>query len=71
MPKRNSDNLRIKRKYLVWMKDARGYSEAYIDKAAAAISTKANAVAVVISESSGKVTIFAGGSPVLELEGRP
>lgn len=39
MPKRNSDNLRIKRKYLVWMKDARGYSEASIDKAAAAIST--------------------------------
>ena len=26
MSKRNSDNLRIKRKYLVWMKDARGYS---------------------------------------------
>ena len=39
MSKRNTDNLRIKRKYLVWMKDARGYSEAYIDKAAAAIST--------------------------------
>jgi len=39
MPKRNADNLRIKRKYLVWMKDARGYSEASIDKAAAAIST--------------------------------
>lgn len=39
MPKRNAENLRIKRKYLVWMKDARGYSEASIDKAAAAIST--------------------------------
>jgi len=39
MSKRNSENLRIKRKYLVWMKDARGYSEASIDKAAAAIST--------------------------------
>lgn len=38
--------------------------------AAAAISTKADAVAVVISESSGRVTVFAGGSPVLELEGR-
>ncbi len=39
--------------------------------AAAAISTKASAVAVVISESSGKVSVFAGGAPVLELEGRP
>ena len=39
MPKRNSANLRIKRKYLVWMKEARGYSETSIDKAAAAIST--------------------------------
>ena len=38
MPKRNAENLRTKRKYLVWMKDARGYSEASIDKAAAAIS---------------------------------
>ena len=39
MSKRNADNLRIKRKYLVWMKDVRGYSEPSIDKAAAAIST--------------------------------
>lgn len=39
MSKRNADNLRIKRKYLVWMRDAHGYSEASIDKAAAAIST--------------------------------
>lgn len=38
MAQRNPDNLRIKRKYLVWLKDARGYSEATIDKAAAAIS---------------------------------
>lgn len=39
MSKRNTDNLRIKRKYLVWLKEAKGYSEASIDKAAAAIST--------------------------------
>ena len=39
MPKRNSDNLRIKRKYLVWLKDARGLSDATIAKAAASIST--------------------------------
>lgn len=39
MAKRNADNLRIKRKYLVWLKEARGFSEASIDKAAAAIST--------------------------------
>ena len=39
MSKRDSDNLRIKRKYLVWLKDAKGLSEASIDKAAAAIST--------------------------------
>lgn len=38
MSKRTSDNLRIKRKYLVWLKDAKGLSEASIDKAAAAIS---------------------------------
>jgi len=36
--KHTSDNLRIKRKYLVWLKDAKGLSEASIDKAAAAIS---------------------------------
>jgi integrase len=38
MAKRNSDNRRIKRKYLVWLKDARGLSDASIDKAAASIS---------------------------------
>ncbi|KRS13533.1 integrase [Roseovarius atlanticus] len=38
MAKRNKDNLRIKRKYLVWRKDAQGVSEATIDKTAAAIS---------------------------------
>lgn len=38
MTKRNKDNQRIKRKYLVWLKDARGLSEATIDKAAAAIT---------------------------------
>jgi integrase len=39
MSKRTSDNLRIKRKYLVWLREAKGLSEASIDKAAAAIST--------------------------------
>ncbi|MCK0103441.1 site-specific integrase [Pseudohalocynthiibacter sp. F2068] len=39
MSKRVSDNLRIKRKYLVWLKDAKGLSEASIDKAAAAVSS--------------------------------
>ncbi len=38
MSKRNKDNLRIKRKYLVWRGDARGYSAATVDKSAAAIS---------------------------------
>lgn len=38
MARRNSDNQRIKRKYLVWLKDARGLSEASIDKAAAALA---------------------------------
>ena len=38
MPKHTSDNLRIKRKYLLWLKDAQGLSEASIDKAAAAIA---------------------------------
>lgn len=42
MAKRNKNNLRIKRKYLVWLKDARGLSEASIDKAASAISTYDN-----------------------------
>jgi len=36
--KHNANNLRIKRKYLLWLKDAKGFSEASIDKAAAAIS---------------------------------
>ena len=39
MAKRNSDNLRIKRKYLVWRKDAKGLADASIDKSASAIST--------------------------------
>jgi hypothetical protein len=39
MAKRNNDNLRIKRKYLVWLKDARGLSDATVAKAAASIST--------------------------------
>ncbi len=39
MSKRVSANLHIKRKYLVWLKDARGLSEASIDKAAAAVAT--------------------------------
>lgn len=39
MPMRNSENLRIRRKYLVWLGDARGLSEASIDKAAASIAT--------------------------------
>jgi len=38
MAKRNSDNLRIKRKYLVWRKDSKGLSDASVDKSAAAIS---------------------------------
>lgn len=38
MSKHNANNLRIKRKYLVWLKDAKGFSEASIDKAAAVIS---------------------------------
>lgn len=38
MAKRNKDNLRMKRKYLVWRKDARGVSEASNDKTAAAIT---------------------------------
>lgn len=38
MAKRSTDNQRIKRKYLVWLKDAKGLSEASIDKAAAAIT---------------------------------
>lgn len=38
MAKHETDNLRIKRKYLVWLEEARGLSVASIDKAAAAIS---------------------------------
>ncbi|WP_420857879.1 tyrosine-type recombinase/integrase [Marivivens marinus] len=38
MAKRNKDNLRIKRKYLLWRKDAQGLSEASLDKSAAAIT---------------------------------
>ncbi|MEP4197264.1 MAG: site-specific integrase [Aliishimia sp.] len=38
MTKRNSDNLRIKRKYLVWRKDSKGLTDATVDKSAAAIS---------------------------------
>lgn len=38
MAKRNIANLRITRKYLIWRKDARGISEASINKSAAAIA---------------------------------
>lgn len=38
MAKRSSDNRRIKRKYLVWLQEARGLSDNSIDKSAAAIS---------------------------------
>jgi integrase len=38
MSKRNSDNLRITRKYLVWRKDSKGLSDASVDKSAAAIA---------------------------------
>ena len=38
MTKRTSDNLRIKRKYLVWLADAKGLSKASVDKAAATIA---------------------------------
>lgn len=38
MKKRSSDNLRIKRKYLVWRKDSKGLSDASVDKSAAAVS---------------------------------
>lgn len=39
MSKHISNNLRIKRKYFVWLKEAKGLSEQSIDKAASAIST--------------------------------
>jgi hypothetical protein len=38
MAKRNKDILRIKRKYLIWRKDARGISGTSLDKTAAAIT---------------------------------
>jgi len=38
MTRHASDNLRIKRKYLVWRKDSRGLSDASVDKSASAIS---------------------------------
>jgi len=37
MPKRNAENLRIKRSYLVWLNEAKRLSDLSIDKAAAAI----------------------------------
>jgi integrase len=37
MAKHSSHNLRAKRNYMLWLKDAKGHSEASIDKAAAAI----------------------------------
>lgn len=37
MPKRNAENERMKRAYLIWMRDAKGRSEATLDIAAAAI----------------------------------
>ncbi|MCP4183401.1 MAG: tyrosine-type recombinase/integrase [Hyphomicrobiales bacterium] len=39
MLKHKPNNLRIKRKYLVWLKDAKGLAEKSIDKAASSIST--------------------------------
>ena len=37
MSKRKADNTRMKRKYLVWRQEAKGWSEATVDRAAAAI----------------------------------
>jgi integrase len=37
VPRNTSDNLRVKRRYLLWLAEAKGLSEASIDKAAAAI----------------------------------
>ncbi len=37
MPKRNAENLRVKRRYLVWLKEAKRLSEPSINKAAAAL----------------------------------
>lgn len=39
MSKHSSNNLRIKRRYLDWLQDAKGLTEASIDKVAAAISS--------------------------------
>jgi integrase len=39
MARRNAENLRIKRRYLVWLKEAKGLSEPSIDKAAAAVDS--------------------------------
>jgi integrase len=39
MSKRASNNRQIKRKYFLWLKDAKGLSEASIDKAAAALTS--------------------------------
>jgi integrase len=39
MAKSNKDNLRIRRAYCLWLKDARGFSDASVAKAAASIST--------------------------------
>ncbi|RYH08455.1 site-specific integrase [Tropicimonas sp. IMCC6043] len=39
MVRRTNPNLRIKRKYLTWMSEARGVSEATVDRAAASIDT--------------------------------
>lgn len=38
MVKHSSDNLRVKRRYLVWRKDSKGLSDASVDKSAAAVS---------------------------------
>ena len=38
MPKQPDKNIRIKRKHLLWLKDAKGLSDASVDKAAASIS---------------------------------
>jgi len=37
MAKRMPDNLRTKRKYLLWLRQAKGFSEATVDKAAASV----------------------------------
>ena len=37
MARRSSDNLRTKRRYLQWLAEAKGLSEASLDKAAASV----------------------------------